>query len=117
MVAAVGFTTLSVPTGHAAELECSILPQSICDQADESTLENSGTWALLEFVLSIMTVGVGIVAVGAIAFAGFLYASAQDSAEQTKKAKNMIINTVIGIVAYGLMYVALNFLIPGGVFS
>lgn len=100
----------------AAALNCAVLPQAICDQAENGTLQDSGTWKLLELVLQIMVAGVGIVAVGAIAYAGFLYATAGDSADQTKKAKDMIINTVIGVVAFGLMYVVLNFLIPGGVF-
>lgn len=99
------------------KLQCAVLPSSICGAAGEGNLEESGTWGLLKLVLSIMTAGVGVVAVGAIAYAGFLYATAQDSSEQTKKAKDMIKNVAIGIVAFGLMYVALNFLIPGGVFS
>lgn len=96
---------------------CAILPANICAAAKNPGLQDSGTWLLLKFALNILTAGVGVVAIGAIAYAGFLYATAQDSAEQTKKAKDMIINVVIGIVAYGLMYVALNFLVPGGVFT
>ena len=68
-------------------------------------------------VLNIMTAGIGILAVGGIVYGGILYASAGDKAEQTKKAIGVITNVVIGIAAYGLMYVLLNFLIPGGVFN
>lgn len=102
---------------NVAALECTVLPQNICDAAGEGTLEGSGTWLLLMLVLNILTVGVGVVAVGMIGYAGFLYASASDSAEQTKRAKEMIRNVVIGIILYGVMYVGLNFLIPGGVFT
>lgn len=104
-------------TQPASALECSVLPKSICDAAGEGGLEKSGTWALLLFVLKILTVGIGIVAVGAIGFAGFLYATASDNEGQVKQAKEMIRNTVIGILAYGAMYVLLQFLIPGGVFT
>lgn len=101
----------------SADLKCTVLPQSICDKAKEGGLEQSGTWALLLFVLNILTVGIGVVAVGAIAFAGFLYATASDNESQVKQSKEMIRNTAIGILAYGLMYVLLQFLIPGGVFT
>lgn len=118
LLLSLGFVGAGVVTApEVGALQCSILPQSICDNADNGELEQSGTWQLLLFVLRIMTAGVGIVAVGAVAYAGFLYATAQDSAEQTKKAKELILNVAIGIVAYALMYVALNFLIPGGVFT
>ena len=98
-------------------LECSVIPQSICKAADEGKLENSGIWELLILAVNIMTAGVGIAAVGAIVFAGFLYTGAQDDPGQVKKAMEIIRNTVIGLIAYALMYAAINFLVPGGVFS
>lgn len=102
------------------KLDCTVLPQDICDTVGNpksKDLKDSGVWALLLFVLNILTAGIGVVAVGAIGWAGFLYASASDDEGKVKQAKEMIRNTVIGIVAYGLMYVALQFLIPGGVFT
>jgi amino acid transporter len=79
--------------------------------------QDTGAWGLLVFAIKIMTAGVGILAVGGIAWGAILYASASDSAEQTKKAKDIIRNVVIGVICYALMYLVLNFLIPGGVFS
>ncbi len=64
-----------------------------------------------------MTAGIGILAVGGILYASILYASASDNMEQTKKAKDIIKQVVIGIIAYAAMYLFLNFLIPGGIFS
>lgn len=88
-------------------------------QADgkSKTAEDSAIWKVLVWVLGIMTAGVGILAVGGITYGAILYASASDKAEQTKKGISIISNTVIGLVAYGLMYVLLNFLIPGGIFK
>ena len=102
----------------ASELECSILPQDICDAAgnEDAALSDSGIWALLLLVLRLLTIGIGIVAVASITYAGFLYATAQESAEQTKKSKEMITNTVIGLIAFALMWALLEYLIPGGVF-
>lgn len=96
------------------------VPTSIisCPQKkDAKTAETSPIWGILLVVLNIMTAGVGILAVGGIVYASILYASAGDKAEQTKKAVGIITNVVIGIAAYGLMYVFLNFLVPGGVFN
>lgn len=108
--------TILVPAVPVAALDCAILPESICGAAEQKDLEQSGTWKLVLLVMEIMSVGVGVVAVGSIAYAGFLYTTAKDSRDQTQKAKDMILNTVIGIVAFALMYVILQFLIPGGVF-
>lgn len=87
-----------------------------CSQAG-GTGTSSGIWGILILVLNILTGGIGIAAVGGIVYGAMLYASAGDKAEQTKKAIGIITNVVIGIVAYGLMYIVLNFLIPGGIFT
>lgn len=101
------------PCGYWPQLS---LPKIIRATVTGNT-EDTGAWGLLVFVIKIMTAGVGILAVGGITWGAILYASASDSAEQTKKAKDVIRNVVIGVLAYALMYLSLNFLIPGGVFS
>lgn len=88
-----------------------------CKAVDNKSVQSSGVFELLILVLNIMTAGVGILAVGGIAYGAALYASAGDKPEQTKKAIEIIRNVIIGLVAYGLMFVVLNFLIPGGIFS
>ena len=109
---------LLLPTQPVAALECSTLPDSICDSASKTgKLEDSSIWLLLIFALNIMTAGVGIVSVGAIAYAGFLYATAQGSSEQTKKALDMIRNTAIGLLLFAVMFALVNFLVPGGAFK
>ena len=77
---------------------------------------NGGIFELLRWVLRIMTVLVGVGAVGGIVWAGILYGSAGDNTAQTKKAKTIITDTVIGIIAYGLMVIFIQWLVPGGVF-
>lgn len=102
-------------------VKCSILPKSICDsaknKAKDGDVTNTGVFKLLIFILNILTAGVGIVAVGAVVYAGILYSSAGDNASQVQQAKDMIKNTIIGIVAFAFMYLLLNWLIPGGIFS
>jgi heme/copper-type cytochrome/quinol oxidase subunit 2 len=90
-----------------------------CDQNSKNpaSAQDTGVWGLLLVIINIMTAGVGILAVGGIVWAAILYSSSSDSADQTKKAKEIIRNVAIGIVAYAAMYLGLNFLIPGGIFS
>lgn len=89
-----------------------------CPQTNQgASAKDNGIWGVLLIALNILTAGVGIAAVGGIVYASILYTSAGDSSEQTKKAIEMIRNVVIGLVAYGLMYLVLNFLIPGGIFA
>jgi hypothetical protein len=114
--------TIALPVAYApyaaaeTAIECTVLPDSICENAKNGDLENSGIWLLLEYTINFLSVGVGIVAVAMIGYAGFLYATAQDGADQTKKAKDMIFNVSLGIVGYALMYAGVQWLIPGGVF-
>lgn len=78
------------------------------------------TWSIediLNMILVVVTTGVGIAAVGSIVFAGILYITARDNAAQVSKAKTMIMNTIIGVVAYVLMWAFLEWIIPGGVIS
>lgn len=108
---------LSTPTVQAekcGDVETAIIK---CGKVNNKKAETSGVWQILIIALQIMTAGVGILAVGGIVYGSVLYTTAGDKAEQTKKAINIITNVVIGIVGYGLMYVLLNFLIPGGIFT
>ncbi len=98
-------------------LECAVLPSEICAAAEGETLESSGIWRMLILLINVLTAGVGILAVGAIVYAGFLYTTAQGDTGKTKQALEMIRNTVIGLLAYILMYAGANFLIPGGIFT
>lgn len=84
---------------------------------DTKDVTQTGIWAILLFVLNIMTAGVGVLGVGGIVFASVLYASAGGNMEQTKRSKLIMFDVALGLVAYALMYSFLNFIIPGGVFT
>jgi hypothetical protein len=91
-----------------------------CDQTGGSTkgdVSNTGIWGILLLAINILSAGVGIAAVGGLVYGSILYTSAGGSPEQVKKAIGVITNVVIGIIAYALMFGALNFLIPGGLFN
>lgn len=76
----------------------------------------TGLGALLNIVINIMALGVGILALGVFVYAGVLYASSRDNQSQVKKAKDMIKNTVVGLIMFGAMYAVIQFIIPGGLF-
>lgn len=88
-----------------------------CDADNSGDLEDNGVWGLLIIVLNVLTAGVGILAVGGIVYGAILYTTAEDKADQVKKATDIITNVVIGLVFYALMWAGLNFIVPGGVFA
>lgn len=98
--------------------DTAIIGGDICKGVNNNgKVEENAIWKLLVFALRIMVVAVGVLAVGGIAYGAVMYASAADSAEQKKKAMEIIRNVVIGLVGFGLMVIILNFLVPGGVFG
>lgn len=100
--------------------ECGGVKTSIisCDETGEGdNVVDTGLWGVLILAINILTGLVGVAALGGIIYGAILYTSAGGSVEQTKKAMGIIMNVVIGIIAYALMYIGLNFLIPGGVFD
>lgn len=112
--------TLIAPAQSVRALDCGILPQSICKDADKAPtggdVKTTATWGLLKLGVQIMTAGVAILAVGGLIYGSVLYISAGPNQEQVKKAKGMFLNVAIGIVAFALMFGLLQWLIPGGVF-
>ena len=80
-------------------------------------VENTAVWSLLLTAIKILSVGVGVAAVGGVVYGAILYTSAGGNQEQVKKAMGIITNVVIGVIAYALMFSLLNFLIPGGLFN
>lgn len=86
-----------------------------CEQGSEGPIENNGAWGILLIFIRIMTAGVGVVAVGGIAYGAILYASAGDKSDQVRKGISVIQNVVIGLVLYAAIYAILEFIIPGGI--
>lgn len=122
MVLPIGVAVVGAPVAMAqqkcGETDTAIIGEAVCgDVKKDGTGQNSGIWAILILVLNILTAGVGIAAVGGIVYGAVLYSSAGDKQDQTKKAISTITNVVVGIIAYALMYLILNFLIPGGIFN
>ena len=118
-IGAIGIVSFAAP--NALALDCGVLPQPLCDKATDvksgDTVENSAVWQLLRLVVRIMTAGAGIAAVGGIVYGAVMYTTAGSNQDQTKRAKTIFTNVVIGVVAFAAMFGLLQWLMPGGVFG
>ena len=73
----------------------------------------NGIFFILNVVLTVMTFGVGILGTIGIVIAGIQYATAKDNEQQMAKAKMRIVQIVIGMAIWAVLYVAMRWLIPG----
>lgn len=71
-----------------------------------------GIQCLLQLVVDIMSVGVGILAFIGISVSGIQYLTAGGSEEKTRKAKRRILEIVIGLALYVVIYAVLKWLLP-----
>lgn len=108
----VGLATAVVQPALAKE--CAGATTAIVDCEGKSGKE--AIFSILRQVVQILTMGIGVVAVGAVAYGGILFATSGDRPDHIKKAREVWINVVIGLLLYGFFVALTEFLIPGGVF-
>jgi len=82
------------------------------DQGGNVALNN-----VLKIAAIVLSVAVGIAAVGGLAWASILYAQAQDNEGNVAKARELIRDIVIGLLLYVFLAALVNWLVPGGVFG
>lgn len=99
--------------GNCGGARTVLFPSSSIPGCNEEGLPAIG--GILKFVMLILSVGVGIVAVAGIVYGAILYSSARDDSGQTQQAITIIRNVVIGLLLYVFMVTILNWLVPGGV--
>lgn len=75
--------------------------------------EGGGVYTILNIALTILTFGVGIAATAGLIICGIKYATSGTNEAQATNARRRIFEIVIGLIAYALMYLALQWLIPG----
>ncbi len=76
-----------------------------------------GVFMVLNFIIDMLTFGIAIAAAIGIGIAGITYLTAKGNVAQATKAKRRIYEIIIGLAAYAVLYVGLNFLLPGGNWS
>jgi hypothetical protein len=139
LLATVAVHSLAFPTPAAACLQNEVIENGTCVAkcaADEiyvtiavdgdnhcvkkttgNTVQQNIIFNWLVGIIRFLSAGVGIAVVGGIVYGGILYLTARDNSGQTQKAVTVIINAVIGLLLYIMMFAILNFLIPGGIFT
>lgn len=85
-----------------------------CDSGADS---GEAIFDILALGLSIVTYGVGAAAVIGVIISAYQYITARDNSAQVVKAKNRILQIVIGLVIWVLIWGILQFLLPGGLFA
>lgn len=92
------------------EIETAIIGGG-CVKKDNS---GNGIYEILSMVLNIMTYGVGILATLGLVYSGILYLTAGGKEDQVIKAKTRIFQIVVGLLIYAVMWLILEWLLPGG---
>lgn len=70
---------------------------------------------LIRMAVTILSILIGVVATGGIAYAAILYASARDNQNKVGESMTILRNIVIGLILYGFTVAIINWLVPGGV--
>lgn len=71
----------------------------------------------IQTIVNFLSAGVAIVIAGSIIVAGIQYTMAGNQPQVLTSARNRIINAVIALFAFLLIFAFLQWVIPGGVFS
>ena len=85
----------------------------VCGEADGEDAFNN----LLRIIIIILSIAVGIAAVGGLAWASVLYAKAEDNESNVTESKTLIQNIVIGLLVYVFLVALINWLVPGAVIT
>jgi hypothetical protein len=84
----------------------------------DSALANTVTFKdyLVPFI-NFLSAGVGVVIVAVIIIGGIQYSTSANNPQSVSAARNRILNALLALVAYALIYAFLNFIIPGGLIT
>ena len=111
MIMVAMFIVLSVPllSNSAFANSCGGVPTSIleCEEDDGS---GSAVFHILNTVVDILTIGVGVLGVLGVTVVGIQYLTAGGSEEKTRKAKNRMLEIIIGLAIYAVFYAVLKWL-------
>lgn len=83
-----------------------------CSSGDHNAL-----FDVLGIGLQIITYGVGSAAVIGVIIAAYQYITARDNPQKVAVAKNRLLQIIIGLVIWVMIWAILQFLLPGGLFA
>lgn len=115
-------TSLAVMFGavlfaQPALAQCGGAKTSVIKCSSTDGAEGAAIFEIISQVVSIMSIVIGLAAVGSVIAGAIFYSMSGDNPENIKKAKTIWVNTLIGLGLYAFFVAITNFLIPGGVFS
>ncbi len=87
----------------------SILPESWCDESG-----GGGIKEIIKLGANILMMGIGVAATVGIVICGVQIMTARDDPAQVSKARKRMIEIAIGLVAWVLIEVVVQFIIPNG---
>ena len=79
--------------------------------------EGCGFYMILNLVIQILTYGIIIAAAVGITITGITYITAKGNEAQVTKAKRRLIETIVGLVVYVILWAIINFILPGGILN
>lgn len=74
---------------------------------------SGGIWGLLGIIVDVMTIVIGAAAVIGIIISGIQYMTSSGNPAAMTKAKKRLIEILIGLLAYGVFYGLMRWLLPG----
>lgn len=92
----------------------SILPASWCNKGSDNQNSANGIGYVIKLIIGIMTGAIVVAGTIGIVICGILWMTARDNESQVVTAKRRLLEIVIGLVAWGLVSVLINFFIPQG---
>ena len=115
---AMGAVLIPATSVRAAErcVKTSIIANKDGEYCDEEG-DGSGIFRILNIVVDVLTMGVGVLATLGIIVVGYQYMTSSGDTAKMAKAKNRIIEIVLGLIVYFVMWAVLQWLIPGGIFG
>lgn len=99
---------------------CNGVPVSVnygCQRVSNTGSHSNPIFSILIVAINFMAVGVGILVVGGIVWGSFLYVTSNGNSSKSQEAVTIIMNAVIGLFCFAFLYAAVNFLVPGGLFT
>lgn len=87
--------------------------RAACDSTENCVNNNPLTQTIL-IAINFLSAAVGIVVIIAIVIGGIQYSTAGGNPNATSAAKKRILNAIIALVAYMLLFMFLQWIIPGG---
>ena len=82
-----------------------------------SSSDSDALFDILGIGLQIVTYGVGSAAVIGVIIAAYQYITARDNPSQVAAAKNRLLQIIIGLLVWVMIWAILQFLLPGGLFA